>query len=625
MSLIRCQSLSFSFGHALLLDKANLVIQKGQHIALLGRNGEGKSTLLKLLNEELFPESGEIQRARSVTVRRLSQSVPLKSDDKIIDVVAKGLGEIGLDLIAYQNLLQNEVLSDEQCHRMSDLQDKLDKENAWALLSKIETVLTKMDLPSGEKVRALSGGMRRRVLLAQALLSEPDLLLLDEPTNHLDVASIRWLELFLQNYKGAFIVVTHDRHFLQATSQAVLEIDRGKLSWFEGDYAFYQKNKAMQLDAEEKAAKLFDKKLALEETWIRQGIKARRTRNEGRVRALESLRKERQARRERQSTLSLQGNQLNSGGKIVFEAEQVSYAYEEKPIVNGFSSIVLRGDKIGILGPNGCGKTTLLKLLLGELPPQKGQLKIGTKLEIAYFDQLRDSLEEEKSLVDNVGKGSDFVEVFGESKHVIAYLQAFLFTPERARSPVKYLSGGERNRLLLATLFTKKANVLIFDEPTNDLDIESLEILESFLVKFKGTVLIVSHDRTFLDNVVNMLWVYEGEGHFNEYVGGYDDYLRVTQDSAKKEIKVKKVKEAPKKKIAEQLTLTEKKELKALPKKIENLENKIAALQAEFADPTVYERLNTGVLDEKKMSLKSLEKDLEKAYLDWEKLENKLN
>lgn len=625
MSLIRLQSVSISFGHGLLLDKADLSIRAREHIGLLGRNGEGKSTLLKVLSRELTPDEGTIQSQQSLSIQRLSQSVPLDNTKTVLDVVAQGLGDIGESIIIYEALITQTTLSNDEQDKLLRAQERLDDENAWDLLSRVETVISKMGLPRETKVAELSGGMRRRVLLAQCLLNEPDILMLDEPTNHLDLDAIEWLEQFLKSYPKTFILVSHDRQFLDNTCDSILELDRGKLTAYQGNYAYYQKQKALDLASEEKSNKEFDKTLAKEEVWIRQGIKARRTRNEGRVRALKALRTERQARRERQQSLDLTGNKLKQSGKVIFEAENVNYSIEGKSIIEDFSSLILRGDKIGMVGPNGCGKTTLLKLLLGKLSEETGTIKRGTGLEIAYFEQMRDMLEENKSLVENVGKGSDFVEVFGESKHVIAYLQAFLFTPERARSPVKYLSGGEKNRLMLAILFTKEANVLIMDEPTNDLDIESLEILESFLVNYKGTVLIVSHDRAFLDNVVNALWVYEGKGQFNEYVGGYQDYIRAR--SHKDDKRPSKSKNQPKQTVstisAEILTDKEKKRLKALPKKIEQIDAEIEALQKKLAQADLYSEEKKTQLDKSQSELARLEKSLETLYEEWERLENK--
>lgn len=624
MSLIRLQSVSIGFGHGLLLDKSNLNIQPREHIGLLGRNGEGKSTLLKVLTRELLPDDGTLQFQQTLSIQRLSQSVPLDLHKTVLAVVAEGLGDIAEAIIRYESFIHQASLSDKEHDALLNAQHRLDDEKGWDLLSRIETVISKMGLPREAKVEALSGGMRRRVLLAQCLLNEPDILLLDEPTNHLDLDAIEWLEQFLKAYPKTFILVTHDRQFLDNTCNNILELDRGKLTRYEGNYAYYQKQKALALESEEKANQEFDKNLAKEEIWIRQGIKARRTRNEGRVRALKALRNERQARRERQQTLDLTGNKLKQSGKVIFEADSINYTINGKQIIQDFSTLVMRGDKIGMVGPNGCGKTTLLKLLLGKLTEDSGQIKRGTGLEIAYFEQMRDMLEEEKSLVENVGKGSDFVEVFGESKHVIAYLQSFLFTPERARSPVKYLSGGEKNRLMLAILFTKEANVLVLDEPTNDLDIESLEILESFLVNYKGTVLIVSHDRAFLDNVVNALWVHEGNGQFNEYVGGYQDYMQARAHKAKKNLTNTRPQSKKPTQTSNKTKLNDKerKRLKALPKKIEETEEKIQALERELANPALYSSENKSELEKHQSDLLGLEKTLEALYSEWEQLEN---
>lgn len=614
MKLLQCQSVSLSLGHEPLFDEINLVIEKGEHLGLLGRNGEGKSTLLRLLAQDIEPDDGQLSFQKNLNIQVLSQTVPVDTDGSVVEVVATGLGPIGQLLIQYQQAIQ---ANDE--HALSKLHQKIESHDGWHLFSKVETVISKLQLPSLAKMSTLSGGMKRRVVLAKALLTEPDLLLLDEPTNHLDIQSIEWLENFLKNYPGAYLIVTHDRAFLQATTQAILEIDRGKLVRFNGNYQYYLKEKASQLAAEEKSNQEFDKKLAQEEKWIRQGIKARRTRNEGRVRALKALRTERAARRNTKESLNLENSSVKLSGKMVFEIKALNYQIADKILLKNFSSIVQRQDKIGIIGPNGCGKTTLLKLILGELKPTSGDIQTGTQIEVAYFDQMKDQIDDNLSAIDNVGQGSQTIEAFGKSQHIISYLKTFLFSPERAHSPVKFLSGGERSRLLLARLFTRNANVLVLDEPSNDLDIESLEMLEAFLVEFPGTILMVSHDRAFIENVVTSTWVYQGEGQFEEYVGGYQPYKIETE---RKKVSDTKSKVAPANKI-KKLSYNEQRELSKLPDQIDTLESQIEKIQNKLADPQTYQQVD----QEKKVillnqELKQLEEKLDQMIERWEHLES---
>lgn len=618
MSLIRFSNVSLSFGHQKLLDGISFNIEKGQRLGLIGRNGEGKSSLLKLINQEIMPDSGEIQHQRNLSIRCLQQDVPEKRAITVLEKVAEGLGTLGQDIFKHHQLLGTASISEQQSLELEQLQVRLDEQNGWSLLNHIESLLTKMSLPALALLSELSGGMRRRVLLAECLVTDPDLLLLDEPTNHLDLGSIKWLEKFLLSYQGTFILVTHDRTFLKALTNNILEIDRGAVRYFSCSYEKYEQKKLALLAEEEKDNREFDKKLAAEEVWIRQGIKARRTRNEGRVRKLKALRIERKERRELQGSMSLDYASLDKSGKLVFEASKLCFSQAGKLIVNGFSAVVARGDKIGLIGPNGCGKTTLLNLLLGKLALESGELKVGTQLKVAYFDQLREGFDEEKSAVDNIGQGSSTVNVFGQEKHVIGYLQQFLFTPERARSSVKYLSGGEKNRLYLASLFTKSANLLILDEPTNDLDIESLEILESFLVEYPGTVIVVSHDRTFLENVVTSSWLYTGEGRFSEDFANFSDYQQIAETYSCRTIIKEECRE-----VKEVANYEDRKALKRITQKIEKLEEKVANVDGKLAEPSLYQVPDNQELKTLTIEKEKLEEALGILYEEWESLESK--
>jgi ATP-binding cassette subfamily F protein uup len=625
MALLRLKKVSIAFGTHALLQQAEFQLDEGERVGLLGRNGEGKSTLMKIIMQQIHADEGEVWRKPELRIAVLEQMPQLPDEETIYDVVAGGLGEIGAWIKRYHELtLHMTEIDDAALKEMGDLQHKLDVHNGWQIQQRVESILSRLNLPADTKVKGLSGGWKRRVSLAKALVIDPEVLLLDEPTNHLDLDSIMWLETQLLNFKGAILFVTHDRSFLQKLATRIIDLDRGQLISWPGDYADYLVKKAAFLEEEATQNALFDKKLAQEEVWVRQGIKARRTRNEGRVRALEALRKERSQRRNLQGTTKLSVDAGKVSGKKVVEMQNVSFGYPEKPIVKDFSTVIQRGDKIGLIGPNGAGKTTFLKLLLKELEPNTGEVTQGTKLEVAYFDQLREMLDPEISVADTIAGGNDHVVINGEPRHVMSYLNDFLFAPARARSPVKTLSGGEKNRLLLAKLFTKPANLIIMDEPTNDLDMETLELLEERLVDYKGTLLIVSHDRAFLDNVVTSVFVFEGKGVVAEYVGGYSDWLAYSQRLIKEEKAnapkpvVAKTTSAPVKK--KKLSYKEQKELDELPAIIEDLDSKQANINEQISSATFYQQEQSTiqlVLDD----LATVEADLEKAYQRWDELE----
>ncbi len=594
MAYITLRDVQLAFGGPALLDGANFNLERGERVCLIGRNGEGKSTLLKLIEGSLLPDSGEVSLQNGITISMLAQDVPMDSG-KVADIVADGAGEASEVLRAYREASEACVLGDmEACDRMGHLQHQMDQLDGWALETKVNSILSKMGLDPEADLADLSGGRKRRVLLARALLTQPDVLLLDEPTNHLDVESIEWLEKFLLEQNNlTLLFISHDRAFVDSIATRIVELDRGILRSYEGNYSRYLDLKAQQLEAEEKQNALFEKKLAEEEAWIRQGIKARRTRNEGRVRALEELREESKARRFQQGKVNMSTQEAQRSGKVVFEIEHLSVKFgDNAPIINDFSALVMRGDRIGLVGDNGVGKTTLIKAILGEIE-HGGTVKTGTQLEIAYFDQLRNVLDLEKSVKDNVSEGSDHVDVNGQRRHIYSYLQDFLFSPERARTPVKALSGGERNRILLAKLLLKPSNLIVMDEPTNDLDMVTLELLEEMLAEYKGTLLLISHDRAFMDNVVTSTWVFDGKGNIDEYVGGYQDYLEQRPDQtvvdqkmavkkaqAKAEAAVTPVAPAPKKK----LSYKDQRELEMLPAEIEALEKEQAELSDKLAD-----------------------------------------
>ncbi|GFO74069.1 ABC transport system ATP-binding/permease protein [Bathymodiolus platifrons methanotrophic gill symbiont] len=627
MALLRLKKVSIAFGTHALLKQAHFQLEEGERVGLLGRNGEGKSTLMKIVMRHIHADEGEVWYKPELRIAVLEQMPHLPDEETIYDVVAGGLGEVGEWIKRYHELTLLTEFTDAVMKEMGDLQHKLDVHNGWQIQQRVENILTRLNLPSESKVKGLSGGWKRRVSLAKALVIDPEVLLLDEPTNHLDLESILWLEEQLLNFKGAILFITHDRSFLQKLATRIIDLDRGQLVSWPGDYADYLVKKAASLEEEATQNSLFDKKLAEEEVWIRQGIKARRTRNEGRVRALQALRKERAQRRNLQGTTKLTMASGEASGKKVIEMQNVSFAYPDKAIVKNFSTVIQRGDKFGLIGPNGAGKTSFLKLLLKDLQADSGTVEQGTKLQVAYFDQLREELNLEISVADSIAEGNDHVLINGEPRHVISYLSDFLFAPARARSPVKTLSGGEKNRLLLAKLFTKTANLIIMDEPTNDLDMETLELLEERLVEYTGTLLIVSHDRVFLDNVVTSVIVFEGEGVVSEFVGGYSDWLAYSQAQAKDQAKsLKKVSKAESKLSAETVTekkkinYKEQKELTELPAIIEVLESKQAEVNEKIVASEFYQQ------DQKEVDLilKKLAKidtDLEQAYARWDELE----
>jgi ATP-binding cassette subfamily F protein uup len=627
MPLLRLTNISIAFGTHALLDNANFQLDAGERVGLLGRNGEGKSTLMKIIAGSVHADHGDIWQQPGLKLAWLEQAPNLPDQATIYDAVASGLGDLGHWITRYHQLsLALDGTDEKALQEFGDLQHQLETHNGWHFQQRVEATLSKLNLPAELKISDLSGGWKRRVALAQALVIEPEVLLLDEPTNHLDFESIIWLEEQILNFQGAVLFVTHDRSFLQKLATRIIDLDRGQLVSWQGNYEDYLRRKAAALEDEANQNAEFDKKLAQEEVWIRQGIKARRTRNEGRVRALEALRRERAQRRNTQGTSKITLEQGATSGKKVVELDNVSFSYDRKVIIKDFSAVVQRGDKIGLIGPNGAGKSTLLKLMLKELEPTSGTVEQGTKLEVAYFDQLREQLNPEMTVADTLANGNDFVEIGGNKRHVMSYLSDFLFAPARARSPVKSLSGGEKNRLLLARLFTRPANVIIMDEPTNDLDLETLELLEEKLVDFAGTLLIVSHDRAFLDNVVTSVFVFEGAGMVSEFVGGYSDWLRYDQQNKQQIASEKKISDAEKKTAKPvvtkktKLSYKEQKELETLPDLIDELETTQAALTEQISSPTFYQQpkeFTAKVLAE----LNLIEEKLERAFVRWNELE----
>jgi len=621
MNLVTAKNLHHSFGDHPLLDQTSFTIESGERVCLVGRNGTGKSTLLKIIAGQMKVDDGELVYARDLKISELKQEVPENLTGSVYDCVAAGIGKLS-DIITEWHHLALVAASDMSVlNRMQQLQDEIEANNAWNLENRVSTTISKLGLPTDAEFNTLSGGMKRRVLLGQALVAEPDLLLLDEPTNHLDIDSIVWLEEFLRQFSGSLLFITHDRSFLQSLATRILDLDRGQLTSWPGSYEKYCTAKQALLDNEATHNALFDKKLAQEETWIRQGIKARRTRNEGRVRALKKLREERSQRREVAGTVKIVAQKAEQSGKIVIEADNISFAWPDKPIVKDFSCKILRGEKIGIIGPNGCGKSTLIQLLLGQLSPQQGKVTTGTKLEVAYFDQHRETLDPEKSVRDNLASNSDEVTINGRSKHVISYLKDFLFKEKQIRMPVKALSGGERNRLLLARLFTRSFNLLVMDEPTNDLDMDTLELLEEMLIEFEGSLILVSHDRQFIDNTVTSTLVFDAPGVVNEYVGGYEDWLRQRPEP---EEKIQPRKAAAKSTISKEkpkLDQQQQKELKTLPGKIEKLENKISTIHERFAEPGFFQQ-DEAKVQEVQQLLQRHETELQKLYERWEALED---
>ncbi len=620
MALIRIQNLQLIFGNPPLFDGINLSINKGERIALIGRNGCGKSTLMKVINDEIQYDDGEVVREQGIHITRLEQDVVDDLSGSIYDVVATGLGEVGKIISEYHALITGEH-SDEMMRELERLHAALDAAEGWAYEQNIQSTLSKLGLSGDAEVSSLSGGLKRRVLLARALVKKPDLLLLDEPTNHLDIESIEWLEGFLKSAGITLLFITHDRVFLRNIATRIIEIDRGKINEWPGNLDQFLGAKEKALEDEEKSNALFDKKLKEEEKWIRQGIKARRTRNEGRVRALQKMREERQLRRQVEGKVDVKLSDSEKSGKIVIEAKNISYGYGDSPIIKNFSTTILRGDKIGVIGPNGVGKTTILKLLLGKLKPDTGEIKIGTNLEVAYFDQLRSSLDSGKTALENVAEGSDTITVNGKSKHIISYLQDFLFTPERARAPITRLSGGEKNRLLLAKLFTRPFNLLVLDEPTNDLDVETLELLESLLVNYTGTLFLVSHDRDFLDNVVSSTMVFSGNAHIEEYVGGYNDWLRQRDNNNTATNLKPNVKPNQKHIQKKKPSYKQQQEIDNLPKTIEKLEQEQEKLQQLIASDGFYQREKSEI-KQANVALEGVNEELNNMYQRWEKLEN---
>ncbi len=627
MALLSLRKLDFSVGGPLLLDGVDLEIQAGERIALVGRNGAGKSTLLRLLDATLTPDDGRIVRAPGVRVARLQQEVPASAAGTVFDQVAGGLGELGQRLADFHQASQSNIDSS----RLADLQAGIEAAGGWDLEQQVERLLSQLALDGALNFSELSGGLKRRVLLGRALISRPDVLLLDEPTNHLDIEAIEWLEGFLRTLPAALVFVTHDRRFLQQLATRIIELDRGQLTSWPGDWNNYLRRMAEREHAESLENQRFDKRLAEEEVWIRQGIKARRTRNEGRVRALKKLRNERAARRERQGTVNMSASHAAPSGKKVIAVENLRFAWGGKTIVDGLTTTLLRGDRIGLIGANGSGKSTLIRLLLGQLKPDEGEVKRGTGLEIAYFDQQRAVLRDDWSAADNVSEGRDFVEINGRSRHVIGYLQDFLFTPERARAPITKLSGGERNRLLLARLFAQPSNLLVMDEPTNDLDLETLELLEELLLDYSGTLLLVSHDRDFLDQVITSTLVMEGNGRVGEYVGGYSDWLRqrpaapvtavhTPPPSAPSNATPCLPTETHAASRRPKLSYKLARELEQLPATVEALEARIGALGERLNDPALY-RGEPAQLSLLGQELNRLQTQLDAAYARWEALE----
>jgi ATP-binding cassette subfamily F protein uup len=628
MSLVSLQEVRIAFGGPELLDGVTLQIERGERVCLVGRNGAGKSTLMKIMGNRLAPDSGEIIRARGVRVAFLDQEVPSDLSGTVFDVVSEGLGNI-VGLLSEYRVLAHSLGSGDDPGIMADLervQHLIESSGGWQIHQRVEMVLSRLGLDPDAEASGLSGGYKRRVLLARALVNEPDLLLLDEPTNHLDIESISWLEEFLLEFRGAILFITHDRRFLQTLATRIVELDRGRITDWPVNYRTYLARRQAELDAEATHNALFDKKLAQEEVWIRRGIKARRTRNEGRVRALKELRRQRSARRELTGSAEMSLNEAERSGRLVIEAKGIGHDYEGRTVIRDFSTVIMRGDKIGIIGPNGSGKTTLLNILLGSISPLRGSIRMGTRLEVAYFDQHRSQLDNERSVMDNVGEGCDSVTVNGRTRHIIGYLEDFLFPSERSRSPVKVLSGGERNRALLAKLFTRPSNVLVLDEPTNDLDADTLDLLEEMLMQYQGTVLLVSHDREFLNNIVTSTIVFEGKGRLAEYAGGYDDWLLQRSFSSPAETEKAKKKEKPEKARPERerprtLTFKEKREIEALPGLIESMEAERAELYETLSDPDFY-RQDGSKLPALTARMSELDNEIPAAYERWEMLES---
>jgi ATP-binding cassette subfamily F protein uup len=648
--LVALDSIHQAYGHLPLLEGTSFQVEPGERVAILGRNGAGKSTLLQVLSGELAPDRGTVWRQPGARAARLVQDVPLSTTAPVFDVVAEGLGDLAGLVQDYHHAAVEVAASGDRrsLERLGALQHELEERDGWRLEQRVELVLSRLALPADVPVDTLSGGWKRRVLLARALVAQPDLLLLDEPTNHLDVESIEWLEAFLLEYDGAVVFVTHDRAFLERLATRIVELDRGRVTSWPGDYAAFVRKKEAWLASEAVQNEKFDKRLAQEEAWLRQGIKARRTRDEGRVKALLAMRAERAARREQLGRVRLDVSMAETTGRVVVEAEHLRKIYGEAVVVADFSTRILRGDRVGLIGPNGAGKTTLLRLLLGELVPDAGEVRRGTNVHVAYYDQQREQLDPERTVVDTLADGNDTVEVNGQRRHVYGYLQDFLFSQERARSPVMALSGGERNRLLLARLFTRPANVLVLDEPTNDLDLETLELLEALLVAWPGTLLLVSHDRRFMDNVITSTLVFEGDGRIGEYVGGYDDWRRqITSGAGSRQSGVDKdtvgsrergvgsrkdpvgsdkdaggtVKGVTAPPSRRKLSFKEQRELEGLPARIEALEAEQARLEAEVSSPDFYQK-PAAEMHAVLARLEALPAELEASLQRWDELDS---
>ena len=628
MSLIRFDEISLDFGEQKILTTADLAIETGERVCLIGRNGAGKSTTFKLISGEIEPDRGEIVKKTGLVVSQLSQSLPEAEDLTVRQVVHSGLTDIQSFLDRYSEQSQKD-LDREGMRELETLHKQIDAHGGWNLEQRVESTISELSLPANKKMHELSGGWRRRVALAKALVQQPDLLMLDEPTNHLDIVTITWLENIVRSYSGAVLFITHDRAFLQKLATRIIEIDRGKLTSWPGDFNNFLRRKESALEAEMRGDAKFDKKLEEEEIWIRQGIKARRTRNEGRARALVQMRDERTKRIARENNARIHIEEADQSGRKVIRAKNISYRFDDQPLIENFSINITRGDRIGILGNNGVGKTTLLRILLGDLEPQSGTVKLGTNLEVGYFDQLRESLDPEKSVAENVGDGRTYIKLGGIDRHVIGYLKGFLFSPKRSLTPVKSLSGGEKNRIILAKLFTQPANLLILDEPTNDLDMETLEVLEARLADYQGTLIVVSHDRQFLDNVVTSTIVFEENGHLQEYVGGYSDWLRqghaLTEVDRENADRISKQLTATESEVApvRKLSYREQRELDGLPKKIEALETEIELIQSQIAANDFYaqDRSKTAPILDK---LADIQRRLDKNLERWSALEDQV-
>ena len=635
MDLIRIAKAQLAFGTHPLLDNADAVIEAGERVCIVGRNGAGKSTLLKVLDGQVQLDDGEINQVGDLKVSRLEQDPPKGAEGSVFDYVANGIPDIANLLIEYHHVserMQSDY-SESVLNKFEKLSSRIEAQDGWRFESRIKLVLAQLELTPDMRLEKLSGGWLRKVALVKALVSEPDLLLLDEPTNHLDMNSVIWLEQFLKDFNGGIVFITHDRAFIRSIATRILDLDRGKLISYPGNYEKYLEQKAHDLKVEEAQNALFDKKLAEEEAWIRQGIKARRTRNEGRVRALKALRVERKQRVDQVGKADFNIETADRSGKLVFEAKNLKHAFKDKPIVNDFSTLVMRGDRVGLIGPNGVGKTTLLKLLFGQIEALSGSVKQGVNLEVAYFDQYREKLDEEATVQDNVAEGKQEVMMGGRSRHVLGYLQDFLFPPARARTPVKALSGGEKNRLLLAKLFLKPSNVLVLDEPTNDLDIETLELLEDIINQYQGTILIVSHDREFIDNTCNSVWAFSGDGEVIDIVGGYTDYqvYKAELDEKRKQLEkqqvvqiAKEIKKDKNNNKSNKLSYKLKLELEQLPSKVEALELTLEEQQALVNDPEFFKKPQ----QETQAALNQLaqiESELETAFARWEELEELQN